>query len=138
MSDISLKSIIKESATIEEDFPGYPGFVITLAYPGRQQLNKIRKAASHQKMNRKTHQVEDVLDDEKFLHKFVEAVIKGWKGFKVSYLQELALVDAEGLNSEDEVPFSVENALVLMENSPDFDSFITDMTTDMENFTKPK
>jgi len=138
MSDISLKSIIKESATIEEQFPGYPDFVVTLSYPGRQQLNKIRKAASHQKMNRKTHQVEDVLDDEKFLHKYVEAVIKGWKGFKVSYLQELALVDAEGLDSEDEIPFSVDNALVLMQNSPDFDSWITELTTEIENFTQSK
>jgi len=49
MSDISLKSIIKESASVEEEFPGFPGFVVTLAYPGRQQLNKIRKSASHQK-----------------------------------------------------------------------------------------
>ena len=138
MSDVSLKSIIKSTATLEEEFPGYPGFIVSIAYPGRQQLTKIRKSASTQKFNRKTGQVEDLLDDEKFLHKFVESVIKGWKGLKISYLQELALIDAEGLDPNTEIDFSVENAITLMENSPAFDTWITEVSTEMENFTTHK
>jgi len=53
-------------------------------------------------------------------------------------LRELAFVDAEGLDPEDEISFSVENALVLMENSPTFDTWVTDMVTEFENFTKTK
>lgn len=135
MSNVNLKTIIKSSATVDEEFPGYPGFVVSVAYPGRQQLTRIRKSASSQKFNRKTGQVDDLLDDEKFLHKFVEAVIKGWTGLKVSYLQELALIDAEGLDPDTEVDFSVDNAIVLMENSPAFDTWITEVSTEMENFT---
>jgi len=133
-----LKSIIRDTAIIEEEVPGYPGFVVKVSYPGRQALLKIRKAATTQKLNRKTGQVEDELDDEKFLKKFVEAVIKGWSGLKLSYMQELALVDIEGLDPDSEIKFSVDNAIVLMESSPVFDTWITELSTDFENFTKPK
>ena len=131
-----LKSIIKESATIEEQVPGYDGFIVTVCFPGRQALQKIRKAATTQKLDRKTGQVKDEIDDEKFLHSFIQAVIKNWKGLKVSYMQELALVDAEGLDPDAEIAFSVDNAVVLMENSPTFDTWITELSTDFENFTQ--
>jgi len=136
MSDISLKSIIKETSIIEEEFPGYNGFIVTVAYPGRNALVEARKGATIEKMNRRTQQVQQEFDEDKFLEKYVDLVIKGWKGLKVSYLQEIALVDAEGLDPEDEIPFNHDNALVLIRNSPVFDNWITEVANDMENFTK--
>jgi len=136
MSDISLKSIIKETSIIEEEFPGYKGFIVTVAYPGRNALSDARKSATVEKINRRTQQVQQEFDEDKFLEKFVSLAIKGWKGLKVSYLQEIALVDAEGLDPEDEIPYSNDNAYVLVKNSPAFDNWITEMSTDLENFTK--
>lgn len=138
MSEIDLKSIIKETAEVEEEFPGYDGFVITLRYPGRKELTAIRKESSVQRMNRRTGRVEEELDEDKFLKSYVKSVISGWKGFKVSYLQELALVDTEGLDPDDEIPFSIDNAVILMQNSPMFDTWISELSTDFENFTKAK
>ncbi len=135
---VDLKSIVKNDAEITEEFPGYPGFEVTLCYKPRKMLAGIRKACVKQEFNRKTRQLEEVLDEEKFLHRFVESVIKGWKGLKVSYLQELVLVDTEDLDPEAEIEFTPENAVVLMEGSSAFDDWVTNTVTDVENFTKSK
>ena len=91
-----------------------------------------------QKLNRKTRAFEEQLDEEKFLVEYVKAVIKGWSGLKYSYLEELLLVDISSLNPEDELPFNQENAEILMKNAADFDTWVTEVTGDLENFTKVK
>ena len=138
MADINIKTLLKKDAITVEEFPGFPGFKVTLAYPGREVLENIRKSSVVSKLNRKTHVVEEELDQDKFVHKYVEAVIKNWEGLTVSHLQELALVDSEGLDPEDLVPFSIDNAIALMQNSPAFDNWVAEVSVDMENFTRTK
>jgi len=82
--------------------------------------------------------LEEQLDEDKFLVEYVKAVIKGWSGLKYSYLEELLLVDISSLNPEDELPFNQENAEILMKNAADFDTWVTEVTGDLENFTKTK
>jgi hypothetical protein len=138
MTDINIKNLLKKNAITVEEFPGFPGFRVTLAYPGREVLEGIRKSSVVSKLNRKTHTVEEELDQEKFVHKYVEAVVKNWDGLTVGYLQELALVDSAGLDPEDLIPFTIDNAVALMQNSPAFDNWIAEVSVDMENFTKAK
>ena len=45
------------------------------------------------------------------------------------------LVNVENLKEEDELPFTRENAELLMKNSLDFDTWITETVGDLENFT---
>ena len=77
-------------------------------------------------------------DDEKFIVEYCKAVIKGWKGLKYSYLEALLLVDISGLNPEDCLPFTQDNAELLMKNANDFDTWVTETVGDLENFTKSK
>ncbi len=65
-------------------------------------------------------------------------MIKGWKGLKISYLEELLLVDTEGLDSNQELPYSAEEAEILMKNSNTFDTWVTEAVGDLENFTRSK
>jgi hypothetical protein len=57
---------------------------------------------------------------------------------KYSYLEELLLVDISALDPEDELEFNHENAETLMKNASDFDTWITEVTGDLENFTRVK
>ena len=98
------------SKTVSIEFPGMEGFEVDLCYLAREELLKLRKKCVTTKFNRRTHQPEETLDEDKFLVQYTEAVIKGWKGLKVSYLEELLLVDAEGTDPNDELPFSNEEA----------------------------
>ena len=73
-----------------------------------------------------------------FLVEYVKGVIKGWSGLKFRYLEELLLVDVAELDPDDELPFTQDNAELLMKNSGDFDTWITEVVGDLENFTGNK
>ena len=98
MSDISLKSLMKPSMTVSIDFQGMNGFSVDLCYLAREELLALRKKCVSKKFNRSTHQAEEIIDDDKFLTEYVKGVIKGWTGLKLSYLEELLLVDTEGMD----------------------------------------
>ena len=140
MSDtpISLSSLMTPSKTVTLDFPGYSGFAVDVTYLAREELLKLRKKCLTTKFNRKTRQPEEELNEDMFLVEYVKAVIKGWKGLKFRYLEELLLVDVSELDPDDELPFSQDNAELLMKNSGDFDTWVTEVGGDLENFTGNK
>ena len=136
--NVSLASLLTPSKTVTVDYPTLNGFSVDLCYLAREELIKLRSRCVSQKLNRKTRAFEETLDEDKFLTEYCKAVIKGWKGLKYKYLEELLLVDISGLKPEDELEFSVENAETLMKNGADFDTWVTEVTGDLENFTKTK
>jgi len=135
---VSLASLLTPSKTVTVDYPGMIGFSVDLCYLAREELLKLRSRCISQKFNRKTRAFDDQLDEDKFLVEYCKAVIKGWKGLKYSYLEELLLVDISALNPDDELEFNQENAETLMKNAADFDTWVTEVTGDLENFTKVK
>ena len=64
--------------------------------------------------------------------------VKGWNGFKYSYLEELLLVDIGDLDPDDELPFTQENNELLMKNANMWDTWITETAGELENFTSAK
>ena len=136
--NVSLASLLTPSKTVSVDYPGMPGFSVDLCYLAREELIKLRNRCMSQKFNRKTRGFEDQLDEDKFLVEYVKAVVKGWKGLKYSYLEELLLVDISSLDPNDELDFNQENAETMMKNASDFDTWVTEVTGDLENFTKTK
>jgi len=140
MSDtpISLASLMTPSKTVTIDFPGHSGMSVDLCYLAREELLKLRKKCVTTKFDKKTRQPEEVLDEEKFLTEYVRAVIKDWSGLKYRYLEELLLVDISELDPEESLPYTQENAELLMKNSNEFDSWVTETVGDLENFTGRK
>ena len=135
---VSLASLMTSSKTVAVDFPDYTGFSVDLCYLAREELIKLRKKVTTTKWNKKTHQPEEELDDEKFLVEYTKAVIKGWKGLKYRYLEELLLVDIQDLDPDDELLYNEENAQTLMKNANSFDTWVTETVGDLENFTGRK
>jgi hypothetical protein len=134
MAEINLKSLLVPSKSIEVEYPGMPGFVVSVAFLSRETLINIRKRAT--KTTFKNRQAQEELNDDLFLQLYVENAVKGWNGLKFSYLEQLAPVDISHLDPADELAFTSENALYLMKNSGDFDSFISEQVTDLGNFSK--
>ena len=135
---VSLKSLMTPSKTVTMEFPRFEGMTVDLCYLAREELVKLRKRCLSTKWDKKSHQPIEEMDDEKFIVEYCKAVIKGWKGLKYSYLEELLLVDISDLNPEDTLPFNSENSELLMKNATDFDGWVTEMVGDLENFTKNK
>ena len=135
---VSLKSLLTPSKTVEVDFPGLEGFTVKLTYLAREELLKLRNKSVSQKFNKKTRAYEEQLDNDKFLTEYCKAIIKGWKGLKYKYLEELLLVDISQLDPEDTLVWNNENAELLMKNSSDFDEWVSETVGELENFTKTK
>jgi hypothetical protein len=134
MSTLSLKSLLVPSKAIEVEFPGMPGFMIDLCFLSRETLLNIRKKST--KTTFKNRQPQEEFNDELFLQLYVENAVKGWSGFKLKYLEQLAPVDLSGQDMEAELEFTNENALFLMKNSSNFDAFVSEQVGDLGNFTK--
>jgi len=137
-SPISLASLLTPSKTVSIDFSGYKQLSIELCYLGREELVKLRKKCVNTKFDKKTHRPEEVLDEDKFLVEYCAAVIKGWSGLKYRYLEEFLLVDISSLDPDDELPFTQDNAELLMKNSSVFDTWVTETVGELENFIGTK
>lgn len=137
MSSISLQSLLTPEKVVEVDYPGFDGFKLKIAFLSREEIVKIRKKCTLTKFDKKSRQPVDELDEELFLKTYVSAILKGWKGLKYRYLQELMLVDLTSVEDvEAELEYTQENALVLMKNSQELDSFVTEITSSLTNFMK--
>jgi len=136
MSTISLKTLLVPSKSLEVEYPGMPDFKIQVAFLSRETLQSIRKKST--KTSFKNRQPVEELNDELFLDLYVKNAIKGWRGLKLKYLEQLAPVDLSGQDLEAELEYSEENALYLMKNSTNFDSFVSEQVTDLGNFSTSK
>ena len=121
---MELKSLLVDSKTAWVDFPGMDGFEVELANLSRKELVNLRKRCTTNKFDRKTRMFNEELDEAKFVTEFSGATVKGWKGLKLKYLEDLILVDLKGQDKESEMPYSKENAEVLVENSSEFDNWL--------------
>ena len=131
---MDLKSLLVDSKTTWVEFPGLDGFEVELANLSRKELVSLRKKCTSSKFNRKTRAFEESLDDDKFVKEFTSATVKGWKGLKLAYLEDLLLVDLKGQDVEKELEFSEANAQSLVENSTEFDNWLNEVVFDLENF----
>ena len=135
---MQLKSLLVDVKTAWVEFPGLEGFEVELANLSRKELVNLRKRCTTNKFNRKTRVFEEILDENKFVEEFSGATIKGWKGLKLKYLEDLILVDLKGQDPEIMMEYSSENAQTLVENSQEFDNWLNEVVFDLDNFRSPE
>ena len=131
---MDLKSLLVDTKTTWVEFPGLDGFEVELANLSRKELVSLRKRCTQNKFNRKTRQFEESLDEDKFIKEFTSATVKGWKGLKLEYLEDLLLVDLSNKDSKLPLTYTDENAQTLVENSSEFDNWLNEVVFDLENF----
>lgn len=135
---MELKGLLTNERIVTAEYPDpdLKGFEVSVAYVSREELQKIRSKCLVTKFDKKTRQPQESVDDKLFLQLYVNKVIRGWKGLKLKYLQELVLVDLGSADPESELEYSEENALQLMQNSIPFDTWITGVVSDISFFNK--
>ena len=131
---MDLKSLLVDTKTTWVEFPGLDGFEVELANLSRKELVSLRKRCTQNKFNRKTRQFEESLDEDKFIKEFTSATVKGWKGLKLEYLEDLLLVDLAKQDAKLPLTYTDENAQTLVENSSEFDNWLNEVVFDLENF----
>ena len=131
---MELKNLLVDSKTTWVEFPGLEDFEVELANLSRKELVALRKKCTQNKFNRKTRAFEESLDDDKFVKEFTNATVKGWKNLQLGYLEDLLLVNLEGQDTSSNLDYTEENALLLVENSSEFDNWLNEVVFDLENF----
>lgn len=134
---MDIKNLLVDTRTVWVDYPGLEGFSVNVAHLSRKELTALRKRSTVQKFDRKTRNVVETLDDDKFVKEFVEAVVLDWKGLKVKYLETLVLSDTSGKDPESEIEYSKENAETLVKASVEFDNWLNEVVFDLDNFRNP-
>lgn len=133
---MKLTDLMVDSKAAWIDFPGCPGFQVEVANLSRKELVALRKKCITQKFDRKTRQMNEELDEEKFIREFTKATVKNWKGFKLEFLEDLMLVDLGANDPGLTVDYSEDQAEVLVQNSTEFDNWINEVVFDLSNFRR--
>ena len=99
---------------------------ITIAKLSSEDILAIRKKCSiGKRMNTATKDWEEQIDNEKFLRKYSDEVIIGWKGLKGKHLLELIMINLPEDKLEEDVECTSDNKYALLENSNDVDNFLS-------------
>ena len=132
-----IKDVASKKKTLTTEFPDMPGFMVDISYLGRDELTKLRDKCKTLKINKRTRDPEEVIDNDLFSDLYVDAVITGWTGFKQKYLMQLVVMEEyDESKAEEDVEFDSENARSLMSASTIFDRWVTELLNDVENFNK--
>ena len=131
---MDLKKLMVDSKAAWIDFPGLDGFSVEVVNLSRKELTNLRKRCTVQKFDRKTRQVGETLDEEKFVEDFARSVVKNWKGLTLEHLETLVLIDMGEQDSSKEVDYTTENAEQLVSNSTEFDTWLNEVVFDLDNF----
>jgi len=134
---MELKNLIIDSKSAWVDFPGMPGFSVEVVNLSRKELMNLRKRCLSPKFDRKSRQITEVLDEDRFVKEFTNATVKNWRGLTIEYLESLVLIDSVGKDPKQEIPYSQESAEVLVSSSTEFDTWLNEVIFDLENF-RPK
>ena len=136
---MELKKLMVDSKSAWIDFPGLDGFSVEIVNLSRKELQGIRKKCTTNKFDRKTRQLTETLDEEKFVTEFAEKSIKNWKGLTLAHLETLLLIDTAEEAPKKELPFTQDNAETLVANSNEFDTWLNEVVFDLDNFrSEPK
>lgn len=133
-----IKNLMINDKIIEVEFPDSDGFFVKLAYLSRDKLVKIRNRSLVVKFNKRSRQREEEVDNEKFLEEYARETIKGWRGLTIRELARIMPIETASANLDQEVPYTEEDALALLQGSPIFDQFVTDCMNDFELFEREK
>lgn len=131
---MELRKLMVDTKAAWVSFPGLHGFEVEVVNLSRKELSGLRKRCTVQKFDRKSRQVVEELDEDKFVSEFSAAVIKSWKGLTLEHLQTLLLIDTEGKNLSETLPYTKENAEVLISSSTEFDTWLNEVVFDLDNF----
>lgn len=129
--------LVKETSTWVE-YPDIDGFEVNLRYITREDLLKIRNSSLTYKFNKRTRQKEEEVDSAKFIELYAEKAIAGWRGLKIKHLPLLVPVDITGMNPNETVEYTPEDAVEMLKNSTTFDQFVSDTLNDFEQFSRKK
>jgi hypothetical protein len=137
MTNFNIAQLVLPSKSAEFKLTGFGDFKVTLNHLSKSELARIRENSLVTKMDEETGIPYTDLDKDKYLDNYAEKAILGWTGLTGHVLSKLVLIDEDRFgNLDEEVDFSVTNAVSLLDNSKIFDTWVSQTLGKLDNFRK--
>lgn len=130
---INLKDIVLDTKEVQVEFPGYEDFKVRLRFVTRQVSKKMLEESEVRDFKQGVI-VNVRRDEEKFSDQFVKHCIADWSGLTLEIVSHLLLIEMGDKDPTTEVPFSHDNAVMLLKNSVAFNNFIDRTVFDLDTF----
>jgi hypothetical protein len=135
----SLAGFVKKDKVVKFEYPEIPGFMVSLRYTGKTQLQEMVKACSEERMDLRAMKKVEEVNEIKFKKLIATKVLVGWQGLTIGGLKNIILLDEEelkssGMTDETVVEASFENKMMLLDNSLEFDRWVNDIIHDLKKF----
>ena len=113
------------------------GLFFVLRYVGKAQLRNIAQACTINRFDKKTKQRVQDIDHKAFAKSFARTAVADWKGATPERLSQIVPMNLEALGEDakqQEIPFSIDHLMLVIENALDLDGFIQEQSTDLTLF----
>ncbi len=131
---MELKKLMVDSKAVWIDYPGLDGFTVEIANLSRKELTGLRKRCTSSRFDKKTRQIVEELEEDKFIAEFSKSVVKNWKGLTLEYLETLLLIEMGSEDPNKELEYTADNCETLVSSSTEFDSWLNEVVFDLDNF----
>ena len=145
VAQISTKDLIgwikkagESERVLEFQYPYIPNLFFLVAYASKHVLQQIREECKESFFNTRTRQPEERLNEEKMRKAYSRLIIRGWRDLTLDKLQKIVpgvASDKEGISPDIAVPYEDELAAVLIQYSIEFENWVIDMATNVQNFS---
>ena len=121
--------------SIKVSFPRYKNFKLDMCYLPREELSNIREKNVTFSYSRTTRQKEESVDTDKFMDEYIKKALVGWSGLTFEIVKSLVPIEVAEEDLAKDVPYTHEDAMWLVKNSNEFDSFISDTMSQVDLFS---
>lgn len=125
-------------STRKASFKYMRDFEVEICYISKSKLEEIRKNAQVMKTDDETGMPYTDIDRDKFQEEYASTIITGWKGLTGETLARMLLIDEEDLDLDEEIDYSVDNAIYLIKNCEKFDAWLRGKLSNLDNFRNKK
>lgn len=115
------------------------GFSMQLRYLHKSEVVSMRERHTELKFNPISGFREPMVSSEALQKELVSTCVLAWKGLTFRILATLAPIDIKSIENMDaELPFSADNAVMLVQASPEMENFIGRHALNIEYFQSAK
>ena len=130
----NLSDLMVDAKSVWVDFEGMSPFKVELSYIPRTEMAKLVESSMEGKMSRSSRTIEQKLNAEKFIDKFVKRAILNWDGLTMDILSNFLPIEVEEEGKEKTLDFTTDNAKLLIRESQLFDDWVNEKISDIETF----
>jgi len=126
----------KDKRIIEFQCPYIPKFYVKIAFASKFVLGQIREISKEIFYDARTRVREEKLNDDKLRREYAKQIVIDWRGLTVDSLKKIlpSLEVEKDVDVSKEILYSAELTIAMLEVSLEFESWILDIASNVENF----